>query len=250
MRTLIIAKRSGGTRVVVASGKRRKAECRRSVARITEKAAEMDPLGVAHGFVRGRSPVTMAEAHVGHQFTMSFDLADCFDHVTADKLGGKLEPYGMHIALVDGVARQGLPTSPACANLAMVELDQAILGLLDEIGGSVVYTRYADDLVFSFDDPALIPVLWQRIPEIATGLDWPINRSKTRVQSAKAGRRMICGIAVGQDGIHPSRDVRRRLRAARHQGNEAQARGLAEWAALKLPRAERARRGEADGIAA
>ena len=247
MRTLRIAKRSGGTRVVVVPGRRRKAECRQAVARIAEKAAKMGWRGVAHGFVQSLSPVTMAETHVGYEFTLSFDLADCFDHVTADKLVGKLEPRDMQVALVDGVARQGLPTSPACANLAMVELDHAIQR---EFMWKVVYTRYADDLVFSFDDPALIPVLRQRIPEIAERLDWPINQSKTRVQSAKAGRRMICGIAVGQNEIHPSRDVRRRLRAARHQGHEAQARGLAEWAALKLPRAERARRSEADGIAA
>jgi hypothetical protein len=63
-----------------------------------------------------------------------------------------------------------------------------------------------------------------------------INHRKTRLQSSTAGRRIITGVGVGDDGLYPTRALKRKLRAAIHQKHGNSARGLAEVAKLKVPR--------------
>ncbi|MGB9887874.1 MAG: reverse transcriptase family protein [Moorellales bacterium] len=196
---------------------------------------------VIHGFVPGRSPVTNALQHVGRTYTVTMDLEDFFDHVTAEKLRGKLPAEVLGRVLVDGAARQGLPTSPAVANIAAMDMDKAILRWIERTGKQIVYTRYADDLAFSFDDPELLNILPARIKQIVNGCGFRLNPAKVRVYYAGAGRRIICGVAVGEDGIYPTREAKRRLRAARHQGRDGAARGLEEWCKLKPPRPKEGR---------
>lgn len=135
-------------------------------------------------------------------------------------------------------AGQGLPTSPMLANIAAADLDQAMLALRGRSGRfdtDFVYTRYADDMTFSFDDPRLVHVLRQRVPEIVERHGFKLNDRKTEVQSAKVGRRRITGYAV-DDQVHPTRATLKRLRAARHRGRPSQAAGLEEWCRMRLPR--------------
>jgi hypothetical protein len=78
-------------------------------------------------------------------------------------------------------------------------------------------------------------VFAQRVPALAESHGTPVNPEKTRLQRAKAGRRIITGVAVSDTGLHPTRAAKRRLRAARHQGRTRHARGLAEWCRLAPP---------------
>lgn len=136
-------------------------------------------------------------------------------------------------------AGQGLPTSPLMANIAAAPMDEDLLALGDRRGrfrNDFVYTRYADDLTFSFDDPRVGAMLLAEVPEVAKRHGFEVNAKKTRWQSAKFGRRIVTGVAVDDKGLHPRREVRRRLRAARHQANGPQWQGLSEYAALKMPR--------------
>jgi hypothetical protein len=194
------------------------------------------------------------------------DLQSFFDHVRIEHLVGKIPEKYMRHVLIDGAARQGLPTSPAAANVAATDLDADIVAELD---GNGRYTRYADDLTISSDSSLVIDMLRHRIPGLARRYGWTIHPDKTHVQHAAAGRRIITGIAV-DSAIRPTRRTRRRLRAARHQyaltqqttnaqrqerhrSNQArrrlglstrpalpqttlaEVRGLEEWAACKLP---------------
>jgi hypothetical protein len=136
----------------------------------------------------------------------------------------------------DGAARQGLPTSPALANIAARNLDNEILKLRGSgrFGKLFVYTRYADDLTFSFDNIYLAETLMKKVPQIVESQGFRINPTKTKLQWAGAGRRMITGVAVDKT-IHVPREIKRRIRAAKHQNNKKQINGLSEWAKLKLP---------------
>jgi hypothetical protein len=193
---------------------------------------------VQHGFVRGRSPVTNALAHVGYEYTLCMDLADFFDSVTKEMVikvlteigekdkamamkvpgGMKPETWSKHIGAIfpDGAARQGIPTSPTLANIAAIPMDREILAM-QRHGRfrNFIYTRYADDLCFSFNRPGAGKMLMKRVPTIVEKCGFTLNTKKTRLQWAGAGRRMITGVAV-DGGIHPTRTVRRRIRAARH----------------------------------
>lgn len=148
----------------------------------------------------------------------------------------------------DGAARQGLPTSPALANIAACKMDAEIysmlpqadhvptriFGMFEQGAGHVAYTRYADDMTFSCNSFDRIKSLMALVPRIAERHGFTVKASKTKVQWAGAGRRMITGIAVDSK-IHPSRNTKRRHRAAVHQRHTAEARGLAEWMAVRIP---------------
>lgn len=233
-----IPKKNGKFRTIYVPSKEEKRELRKLLRSINKKQIKYLDKEVVHGFFPKRNPVTNAKRHIGYEYTLCFDLHDFFDSVTLDKVGFRLTDKQREKCFVDGAARQGLPTSPALANLAAWPMDKGILYYMkmkDMRGKDIVYTRYADDLSFSFNDPSLIKKLRKDIPDIVKKHGFEINHSKTRCQAAVAGRRIICGVAVDKDSIYPTRKSRRKLRAALHQNHMRSAQGLKEWTKLKVP---------------
>lgn len=206
---------------------------------LNRRALTLDTHKVAHGFMPGRSIITNALAHVGDwKITLHFDFEDFFDSVTQSHLPESfasaltaLSPLGTAlrkgILFPDGAARQGLPTSPAIANIAAAPFDAAVIALRDRLtpkrrilgqrGPAFIYTRYADDLAFSTNSENVAALLLRDIPALASTHGFAINPSKTTRQHAAAGNRIVTGIAVSTTGIAPTRRARRKLRAATHQ---------------------------------
>ena len=214
-----------------------------------------------HGFMPLRSPVTNALAHVGFEYSLSMDLQDFFDSVTIAMIDGVSRRYGIGWSFVsvqrmthEGSLRQGFCSSPAVANLAAMEMDRKIMEVMKGLGSRAVYTRYADDMVVSSDDPSMIGSMAVAIDAIARSESFAVNPRKTSIQMAKAGRRMICGVAVDRDGIYCPRAIRRRLRSARHkvsvgsQRHVGQMVGLQEWSRLKAPYLGKAGREHASAL--
>lgn len=222
-------------RTIYAPNREEKNRLRQILSELTKKAAKLCPDGVAHGFMFRRSAVTNATAHIGHKYTTVFDLQDFFDSVKIHQLRGKIKEEYLPLVLVDGAARQGLPTSPACANIAASDMDKAILKWRDANASKIqfVYTRYADDMTFSYDDPETKPFLLQEIPKIIGRCGFKVNKDKTRTYAEPF--RVVTGVHVYEDRIAPLRKCKRNLRAALHQGNKNEANGLAEWCKLKVP---------------
>ncbi len=262
-RIIKVPKRNGEYRTIYAPDPETKTALRAMAGKLTTKADRACPAGVAHAFLRRRSPITNAQAHVGHQYTITMDLQDFFDSVTPERVAGKISKEEAALVFVHGAARQGLPTSPAVANLAAADMDRAILRWIERASKQVVYSRYADDLAFSFDDAALVSVLPGAITDIVKRCGFAINERKTRVQWAGAGRRHVTGLAVDDHGVHPTRETKRRLRAAQHRAAMAaqcgakevhierlrdRAAGLAEWAKCKPPSERRAREAAARDV--
>ena len=235
MREIRIPKRTGGYRTVVSPSKLEKQQLRSLLPQLTATAVTGDLHNVQHGFTPTRSPVTNAAEHVGYKITLTWDLSDCFGHITTELVEQVASiPDACY---VDGVARQGLPTSPAVCNIALSGLDSRIMDLVSAVraeGFRCTYTRYADDLTISCDSQRLADAFSGGIPKLCDDYGVPVSPGKTRVQYAKAGRRHVTGIAVDDAGIHPTRAAKRRLRAARHQKSDS-AIGLAEWCKLKAP---------------
>lgn len=234
MRIVFIPKGYKKFRTVYVPSLREKVRLRHLLGKLQDKEKQLCGPSV-HGFIKGRSPVTNAMAHVGYAYSLCFDLKDFFESVTAKTIGNKLSKDEKRLVLVDGAARQGLPTSPTVANIAAADMDAAILKWRDKHDLSFVYTRYADDLTFSFNEPAIADKIKSMMPMMVGRFGFKLNEKKTKLQAAQAGNRIITGIAVNKDGIHPTREVRRKLRAALHQKNKCSANGLREWASLKLP---------------
>lgn len=217
MRIIKIPKRSGGTRSICIPSAYIKDKLRAEIPALQELVNSHCDMEVVHGFAEMRSPVTNAMKHIGFQYTLSFDLKDFFDHVHRPSNIRKHPLYGFSHCFYRGVAMQGLPTSPIIANIMASNMDKAILniGAIDGLP-RFVYTRYADDLTFSFDDPSLINTLKVRVTKAVVDNGFSINAKKTSLQCARSGRRIITGVAVGEKGIHPTRAAKRRLRAAIH----------------------------------
>tara|TARA_Y100001963_G_scaffold48513_1_gene68174 strand:+ start:3581 stop:4315 length:735 start_codon:yes stop_codon:yes gene_type:complete len=235
MEIIKIPKKSGGYRTIYIPDMKEKWLLWTMVDDIALKAAAACPPGVCHGFTKHRNAVTNATAHIGHRHTICMDLTDFFDNVTPNKVTG-LTPLQKAHVFVDGAARQGLPTSPAVANLAAAKLDHAIVNHFNGMQMVVTYTRYADDLALSFHDSAIGRHILEWLPQLIEYYGWQVNEKKTRWMKARHGRRIITGVGVGDTSVHPTRRTKRKLRAALDQGNMKQAVGLAQWAQCPLPR--------------
>ncbi len=232
-----LPKGRGTFRTIYAPSKPYKRKLASFLLDLQQKVHNADHDEIVHGFMRGRGPVSNALKHVGYAYTLSLDLKDFFDSVTSEMVEEYLSEEERELCFIDGIARQGLPTSPLIANMALLKLDRQIKDAIAEEGVFTVYTRYADDLIFSFNHEAFAPTLETLVEKIMTEGGFQLNRKKRRLQSAKNGRRMITGIAVDEHGIHPSRKLKRRIRAAVHQKNRESAFGLLSWAECKEPKA-------------
>lgn len=233
MHIVKIPKRKGVYRTIYVPNYEEKKELKK-ILRSLERSVEVS--SVAHGFVKQRSAVTNAKAHIGYRYSLCFDFKDFFDTITPSMVSHLLPEEIMDLVFVDGAARQGLPTSPLIANLACIDFDAQIEGLKATHQVDFVYTRYADDLTFSFHELEVRDLLLHQVPQLAEAYGLQIHSRKTHFMDAKQGVRHITGVGVDETGLRPTREMKRKLRAAIHQQHTNEARGLAEWVALKEPK--------------
>ena len=164
-----IGKRSGGVRLLEAPRGRLRSVQRRILDDIL---AHLPPHDAAHGFRRGRSPVSAARPHVGQLVVLRVDIEEFFNSITAARIRAvfRAAGYPEHVAwalaglstnrsprallarvpfstrsrLLTPHLPQGAPTSPALANLCAFRLDARLAGLAAAAGAR--YTRYADEI--------------------------------------------------------------------------------------------------------
>lgn len=216
----------------------------------------------AHGFVSCRSTVTNAVPHLGSSVILKFDLTDFFPSIHYFRVVGLFASLGYHAGSVrfraldrsrdlapvmarlcchvpdpkqfGGRLPQGAPTSPAISNLVCRRLDARLTGLAVRAGA--VYTRYADDLTFSFKDPSGVNLGRFRwwVDQVCHQEGFFVNQKKFRVIRSSQ-RQLVTGLVVN-DELRVPRDQRRRFRAILHNcrthGVDSQARGnpkFAEW---------------------
>jgi hypothetical protein len=239
-----IPKRDGKLRLISAP-KPTLMRVQRWVARhVTER---LPVHGAAHGFLAGRSTVTNARVHAGAAVVVKFDIKDFYPTITMPRVKGLLRKagYGEQVAILiamlctesprdrielDGrdhfVATgprslpQGAPTSPSITNALCLRLDARLSGLATTLG--FAYSRYADDMTFSFHGDAAAPVgkLKGAVRRIVSEEGFALHTGKTRVM--RAGRRQkVTGLVVNANGperapVRVPRKIRRQLRAALH----------------------------------
>lgn len=188
----------------------------------------------AHGFVRGRGPLSFGYPHVARTMVLRMDLADFFSSIPASRVFAVFSTLGYpeetarlltglstiitppdFLAQLPGVERpaaivprrrllallrqrhlpQGAPTSPALANLCALGLDRRLAGLAD--AAAVTYTRYADDLAFSGDRDFARGV-WR----FSDAVSWVAGQERFAVRGDKtramrpASRQELVGVVV------------------------------------------------------
>ncbi len=206
-------------------------------------ADEYSVENIQHGFITNRNCVTAAEKHKGFQTTISMDIADFFDNVTADHIKKFSPLFGndQYLYHNEGYCSQGFATSPILCNIALVPTLAAVVEHLDNVVGDYAFTVYADDITISLNDDnhTSLNLLIQDIQAIFKADEFRIKPSKTRIRYAKYGFRRVLGIMVGDNFMKIPRKTKYKLRAARHQNNGSSIGGLVTWSRLLLPKAYR-----------
>lgn len=119
----------------------------------------LKPHPAALGFRRKKSIADHAWAHAGSAILISADIQDFFPSTSRQRIKGWWRQQGYStletrlltsLTTYRGALPQGAPTSPALSNLVNAELDAALDRRVKQSGG--LYTRYADDMVFSWPD--------------------------------------------------------------------------------------------------
>lgn len=234
-RTARIPKGRGKFREVIIPSKEDRARLRSLLPELERILDKLDGPSANFAFQRNKNCALKAFQHIGYRYTLSIDLEDFFDSINTEHVSGMIPARILEQCMVDGRARQGLPTSPIISTIAFLPLDGRILDALHSLRLEAVYTRYADDLVFSFDDRRISGAIKTIVRQIVTDAGFRINERKTRLQDSQNGRIVITGIGVDKDGLHATRRTKKRMRAAQHQNNHSSLSGLAEWAKCKVP---------------
>ena len=233
-----ISKKTGGRRLISAPMPRLKRVQEWILHNILNQIA-LHP--AAHGFRTGRSIVTNAQPHVGAKIVVNLDLEDFFPSIIFPRVRGLFRSMGYSEAIstvlallcsepetrvvgmdgeryhvAKGVRRlpQGAPTSPALTNILCRGMDARLTQIAESFGA--VYTRYADDLTFSFrTSDANVGGLLRRVKFVIRDENLKVHHGKTRVQR-EGRRREVTGLVVNEKLSVP-RDLLKKFRATLFQ---------------------------------
>ncbi|MBL8920311.1 MAG: RNA-directed DNA polymerase [Myxococcaceae bacterium] len=272
-----VPKRTGGERTITAPMPKLKALQRWALEQYFEK---LPVHAAAHGFLPARSVLTNALAHVGADVVVKLDVKDFFPTVTWQRVKGLLRKAGvtepvatllallcteaprqlvefreqtLHVATGPRCLPQGAPTSPAITNALCLRMDRRLSALARALG--CTYTRYADDLTFSFKKTPerkrlALGILVEKTKDVLKSEGFTLHAKKTQVLRRGAAQR-VTGLTINPAGpqvasARVSRDVLRRLRAAIHNRQKgkpyregeshAHLQGLAAWVYMSDPK--------------
>ena len=93
--------------------------------------------------------------------------------------------------IVENKVPQGFPTSPIVANIAMIDIDKLIIESLERRNPNIQYSRYADDLTFSFDDIEEKDLIFAEVIKVFRGFGLKLNSKKTKLQDKNNGMAII-----------------------------------------------------------
>ena len=231
-----IPKNNGKVRVIYIVDNDHKLLLKSNFPYLEKRLSELDKTHVNYAFEKGKNCVENALQHIGYNYTLSIDLTDFFDSVKKTHVNGVLNSKTIELCFIEGSPKQGLPTSPLIATIAFLKCDELICSQLKKYKLDVVYTRYADDLTFSFNNKNDSGKILFIAKQVIEQFGFKINTQKTKLQDIRNGRIIITGLAIDKKGIYPTRKTKKKIRAAAHQQKELQLKGLIEWSKCKLPK--------------
>ncbi|MDP6634482.1 MAG: reverse transcriptase domain-containing protein [Phycisphaerae bacterium] len=216
-----IPKRNGDRRTILAPGAKLKDMQERILHRLL---GGLKSHPAATGFERGKSIVTNALPHVGARVVVRMDIKDFFPSTAAFRVGAYFRGIGWEEEAVELLVRltawegglpQGAPTSPRLSNLLNYMMDARLDGLAGYLGGA--YTRYADDITFSFptNDLGVEKVAIISTGQIVDEYGYRLHRRRKLSIRREHQQQLVTGLVVNEKPSLP-RKMRRKLRAIRH----------------------------------
>ena len=168
------------------------------------------PHRAAVGYRRGMSVADHAWAHVGARTIITADIEDFFSSTTRYRVRQywKSHPMAFNEASVQlltnlttyrGSLPQGAPTSPALSNLVNDEMDSRLHKLASQSSGH--YTRYADDIVFSWQTRSRPPTDFEfMVRRILREYGYRLNAQKGWTTYSRSDEPEITGTVLKRNG--------------------------------------------------
>ena len=241
-RVAFIPKKGSGTRKIYIPSKYLKKK-QRGLLKSYEKALNSllgeDLKDTMHGFRSYKNSCSGAFLHIGYACTVMMDIKDFFDACHRSAIVSQLPDVDDICFNPEGYLGQGFCTSPVLANIALVPVLRRLKCLLDISIKDYRLTVYADDIQVSLnpDEGFMKQNTVVKLTKMALEeFNFQMKDSKTRIRYAKHGFRRILGVNVGEDTLYPTRKLKRKIRAAKHQHNWSSYAGLITWSKCILPK--------------
>ena len=161
----------------------------------------------ATGFHRKASTARHAQPHARSRLIATADLRDFFESTRGGRVRGWFRAQGwsgdalgvlMRLCVFRDGLPQGAPTSPCLSNLVNFRLDERLEGLAERSGG--VYTRYGDDLAFSWNEDVLPGGFLGAVEDALARSGYEIQPAKGWDVRPASARPRVTGIILAGDG--------------------------------------------------
>ena len=158
-----------------------------------------------------------AEKHYKNQFILKLDFKYFFNSIKKSdfiKYLKNINFYEKYINFISDITFKddnitkadfslpiGSSTSPVISNMLLYPFDEKISKYSDSLG--ITYTRYADDLIFSHNQPNKLKVMETQVRKIIKEVPYPANlqiNDKKTVHMSKKGQRRITGLYITPEG--------------------------------------------------
>ncbi len=215
--TFTLKKRLGGTRTIDAPAALLKSVQRKLATVLLEIYGQGKPS--VHSFVRKRSIVSNAWRHSHNKkFILNIDLEDFFGTIHFGRVRGVFQkpPFSFpssaatvlaHLCCYKSRLPQGAPTSPVIANFVARALDTDLQDLARS--NHATYTRYCDDITFSFSvrtsqnlplplvNIASTSLVGESLARVIAAHSFGINSKKVRLRG-RSQRLEVTGLTVNE----------------------------------------------------
>jgi RNA-directed DNA polymerase len=155
-----------------------------------------------------RNIINNAKRHIGQPYMLNIDLKDFFHTVTQTKVeriirhnfknfNRELQQIVVDITCFKGRLPMGAPTSPVLSNFDCIPLDESLLQYAQHSG--IKFTRFADDLCFSSQQP-ITKIDVEVIRDAIQKNGYIVNEEKVK-HFDKNETKYVTGLVVGENEI-------------------------------------------------
>jgi RNA-directed DNA polymerase len=189
----------------------------------------------ATAYRRSASILTNARVHRRHRYLLKLDFENFFNSIVDRDFLAFLHDRKSDLDEEDRrllcrmlfwrpkgssslVLSIGAPSSPMVSNLLLFDFDERVAAHCAEL--DVAYTRYADDLTFSCNEPWRLRDIEAWVGHAIQSIDYPrlrLNKEKT-VHASMKSRRVVTGLVLANDEkVSLGRERKRQIRAMVHR---------------------------------
>jgi len=216
-----IPKSNGGSRTINQPGRRLKAIQAWILRNILDK---LTPSPHATAFEKGKNLKDNVVAHSNNSYFLCMDLEDFFPSIKTWRVIHIFSLVGYptraaatlgNLCTCKNCLPQGGVTSPSLSNLIAGKLDRRMAGYTSR--RNIIYTRYADDMTFSCNNPRVLCRALPMLRKIVKTSGFKVNNKKQRMFGPRR-RCLITGLVKNNSeprfGI--GRKKKRHIRAVLH----------------------------------